>query len=106
MGILGRIRRKFDDARHRLHLSHDYRQVFSSPHGKRVLADILRNNYVGFSTVAVDLQGRVDSAMVGLNEGRRMAALGILARMKSPDGAEELLRQSEGDEEYEIIDWV
>lgn len=52
-------------------LRDDYRMTFGSPHGRRVLADLLKFGHVSQSVVVLGDNGQG----TGVNEGKRLAAL-------------------------------
>lgn len=62
----------------------DYIATFASPVGRRVLQDILRNNYVTNPVIPLDSAGRLDEKKLLIAEGRRSLALD-LARMSNED---------------------
>lgn len=55
-------------------LREDYRLTFSTPHGERVLEDLLKYGKVGHSIVVIGDNGQA----TGVNEGKRLAALRIV----------------------------
>ena len=61
----------------------DYREVFASAAGKRVLRHLMNNNFVWAPTIDVNNSGSA------INEGRRIAVLNILDRARyKPDALE------------------
>lgn len=70
-------------------LKQDYRMVFGTDEGKRVLNDLLKQNYVLGTTANGDLQ---------INEGRRIAVLQILQMLEvSPEQYRKLYGESVDD---------
>lgn len=69
----------------------DYRHVFESDAGQRVLADICRRNYVVQSTFAV---GSAD--VTAFQEGRRRAALEIIETInRDPEVIAKMIAEGE-----------
>ena len=71
-----------------------YRQVFGTPDGERVLADICKMAHIGHSTF---IKG--DPARTTMNEGARNLALIVLQLAKiDPQRMSERLQQPENDD--------
>jgi len=90
---MGVVRDRVAQIREGLFLGHDYRRTFKSPHGRRVLRDLMRNNFLLFSGERHDRAGRVDRDAMLIAEGRRQVILAIFGRIRGPDNAEEILRR-------------
>jgi len=72
----------------KLDITSDYKTVFSSEAGKRVLWDIIRNNYVLDSTFCVNSEHETI-----LREGHRNSALRIMSILQTDE--KKLLEQIE-----------
>lgn len=71
-------------------LSHDYRTLFTSPVGQKVLADLARTCH------AADTTWHEDAREQALREGKRQVFLHIRAMLKlSPDDIEKLMKGNE-----------
>lgn len=79
--MLNKVKEKFEEARalaNRLRLRRDYEQTFSSPHGRRVFADIMRN-----CRVTGDLMVPGDPHMSSYMLGLRAAGIDIFKKAKT-----------------------
>lgn len=77
-------------------LSDDYRSVFKTAAGKRVLYDLMCKNFVLQPTMNNTHGSREH---MDRNEGKREAVLGIMAMVEySPEKLLELIKNSEEDE--------
>ncbi len=75
----------------------DYRSVFSSDAGKRVLRHLMNNNFVWAPTA------EVDDRTSAINEGRRIAVLSILDRARyKPDALKFAEAYNEAGSDYDF----
>lgn len=72
----------------------DYLEVFTSPHGKRVLVDLRRLSHFDFSVIPTGNDGHTDTYDVMRNEGMRAVVIHILRKIE-PEPKEERQTESE-----------
>ena len=56
----------------------DYVETFNSLPGRRVLDDLVRRNFVLYTTAGLTPEGRIDALRTAFHEGRRAAVLDIV----------------------------
>lgn len=94
---LDRIKRMGRQFVARARISEDYRRVFNTPEGQRVLIDLARDNFLLSTT---SMSG--DSHMTERNEGRRAALLDLLAKLRW--NAMDVIALAERTQEQDVID--